>query len=190
MSSEIQQWRQGRRITGDTTTIELSAECKGRRLAAIQFNKSNGNSFAHPRSRSSSSPAPVDLPMVMSRPYNEFKSDVSSRAEGEIQMLVYTVGMPVGTKDREFDAYTRLLAELGIDLSNSPRVPEPGTDRRHGSMPGKTRARPRDSQRNFAAGRGTQTGSSISSRSPLWNADPLHPWRLPPYQRETDIPTI
>jgi hypothetical protein len=45
-------------------------------------------------------------------------------------MLVYTVGMPVGTKDREFEAYTRLLAEMGIDLSNSPRVPEPGTDRR------------------------------------------------------------
>lgn len=45
-------------------------------------------------------------------------------------MLVYTVTMPVGTKDREFEAYTRLLTEVGIDLSNSPRVPEPGTDRR------------------------------------------------------------
>ncbi len=45
-------------------------------------------------------------------------------------MLVYTVSMPVGTKDREFEAYTRLLEEMGIDLSNSPRVPEPGTDRR------------------------------------------------------------
>ncbi len=45
-------------------------------------------------------------------------------------MLVYTVSMPVGTKDREFEVYTRLLAEVGIDLSNSPRVPEPDTDRR------------------------------------------------------------
>jgi hypothetical protein len=45
-------------------------------------------------------------------------------------MLVYTVSMPVGTKNREFEAYTRLLAEVGIDLSNSPRVPEPGTERR------------------------------------------------------------
>jgi hypothetical protein len=45
-------------------------------------------------------------------------------------MLVYTVSMPGGTKDREFEAYTRLLAEVGIDLSNAPRVPEPDTDRR------------------------------------------------------------
>jgi hypothetical protein len=45
-------------------------------------------------------------------------------------MLVYTVTKPVGTKDREFEAYTRLLEEVGIDVSNSPRVPEPGTDRR------------------------------------------------------------
>ena len=45
-------------------------------------------------------------------------------------MLVYTVSKPVGTKDREFEAYTRLLEEVGIDVSNSPRVPDPGTDRR------------------------------------------------------------
>ena len=45
-------------------------------------------------------------------------------------MRVFTVSMPVGTKDREFEAYTRLLAEVGIDLANSPRVPELGTDRR------------------------------------------------------------
>jgi hypothetical protein len=45
-------------------------------------------------------------------------------------MLVYSVTKPVGTKDREFEAYTRLLEEVGIDVSNSPRVPEPGTDRR------------------------------------------------------------
>jgi len=45
-------------------------------------------------------------------------------------VLVYTVTKPVGTKDKEFEAYTRLLEEVGIDVSNSPRVPEPGTDRR------------------------------------------------------------
>lgn len=42
-------------------------------------------------------------------------------------MLVYTVTKPVGTKDREFEAYTRLLEDVGIDVSNSPRVAEPGT---------------------------------------------------------------
>lgn len=45
-------------------------------------------------------------------------------------MLVYTVTKPVGTRAREFEAYTRLLEDVGIDVSNSPRVPEPGTDRR------------------------------------------------------------
>jgi hypothetical protein len=52
------------------------------------------------------------------------------RTEGELHMLAYAVTKPVGTKDREFEAYTRLLGEVGIDVSNSPRVPEPGTDRR------------------------------------------------------------
>lgn len=45
-------------------------------------------------------------------------------------MWVYTVGLPVGNKDREFEVYTHLLAEIGIDLSNSPRVPELGTGKR------------------------------------------------------------
>jgi hypothetical protein len=45
-------------------------------------------------------------------------------------MLVYTVGMRGGTNNREFEAYTRLLSEMGINLSDSPRVPEPGTERR------------------------------------------------------------
>lgn len=45
-------------------------------------------------------------------------------------MLVYTATLPVGTKDKEFEAYTRLLEEVGIDVSNSPRIPEPGTERR------------------------------------------------------------
>src|SRR4051794_1276290 len=34
------------------------------------------------------------------------------RRRGAVQ--VYTVSIPVGTKDREFEAYTRLLAEVGI----------------------------------------------------------------------------
>jgi hypothetical protein len=45
-------------------------------------------------------------------------------------MPVYTVTKPVGTKDKEFEAYTRLLENIGIDVSNSPRVPEPGSYRR------------------------------------------------------------
>ncbi len=45
-------------------------------------------------------------------------------------MAVYTVTKPGGTKDREFEAYTELLEDVGIDVSNSPRVPEPETDNR------------------------------------------------------------
>lgn len=45
-------------------------------------------------------------------------------------MLVYAVTKPVGTKDGEFEAYIRLLEDVGIDVSNAPRVAEPGTDRR------------------------------------------------------------
>jgi hypothetical protein len=47
-----------------------------------------------------------------------------------LNVPVYTVTKPVGTKDREFEAYTRLLEEVGIDVSNSPRVAESGTDNR------------------------------------------------------------
>jgi hypothetical protein len=35
-----------------------------------------------------------------------------------------------GTKDAEFEVYTRLLRRQGIDLGKSPRTPEPGTGRR------------------------------------------------------------
>jgi hypothetical protein len=45
-------------------------------------------------------------------------------------MLVFTVMKPGGTKDHEFEAYKALLEEIGIDLSNVPRVREPGTARR------------------------------------------------------------
>ena len=84
---------------------------------------------------------------------------------------------------------TLALDRLGIDLSNSPRVPSRGTDRRW-LYAWKKKSEADDSPPNFAAGRGTQTGLSMSSRSPLGNADLLHPWRSPPYQRKTAIPTI
>lgn len=45
-------------------------------------------------------------------------------------MDVFTVTKPGGTKDYEFEAYTRLLEDIGIDVANVPRVPEPGTQRR------------------------------------------------------------
>ena len=35
-----------------------------------------------------------------------------------------------GAKDAEFEAYSRLLRQQGIDLGKLPRVPEPGTGRR------------------------------------------------------------
>ncbi len=45
-------------------------------------------------------------------------------------MRVYTVRMPGGTKDREFDAYKGLLEEAGVDLSAVPRTHEPETRNR------------------------------------------------------------
>ena len=45
-------------------------------------------------------------------------------------MDVFTVTKPGGTKDYEFEAYTRLLEEIGVDVANVPRVPEPETHRR------------------------------------------------------------
>jgi hypothetical protein len=45
-------------------------------------------------------------------------------------MDVFTVTKPGGTRDYEFEAYTRLLQESGVDVANVPRVPEPETQRR------------------------------------------------------------
>jgi hypothetical protein len=45
-------------------------------------------------------------------------------------MDVFTVTKPGGTKDFEFQAYTRLLEEIGVDVANVPRIPEPGTHNR------------------------------------------------------------
>jgi hypothetical protein len=45
-------------------------------------------------------------------------------------MRGFAVMKPGGTKDYEFEAYKALLEGIGIDLSNVPRVPDPGTARR------------------------------------------------------------
>ncbi|MGA7500335.1 MAG: hypothetical protein WBX00_26685 [Isosphaeraceae bacterium] len=45
-------------------------------------------------------------------------------------MEVFTVTKPGGTKDHEFEEFTRLLEDIGVDVANVPRVPEPGTGRR------------------------------------------------------------
>lgn len=45
-------------------------------------------------------------------------------------MDIFTVTKPGGTNDYEFQAYTRLLEEIGVDVANVSRVPEPGTHRR------------------------------------------------------------
>jgi hypothetical protein len=42
----------------------------------------------------------------------------------------FTVTLPVGTKDAEFEAYARLLRQQGKDLGNLPRVPDPENPRR------------------------------------------------------------
>src|SRR4051812_25951415 len=45
-------------------------------------------------------------------------------------MDVFTVTKPGGTKDYEYETYAHLLEEIGIDVANVPRIPEPGTHRR------------------------------------------------------------
>jgi hypothetical protein len=42
----------------------------------------------------------------------------------------FTVTRPDGTTDAAFQAYARLLRQMGKDLGRLPRVPEPGTGRR------------------------------------------------------------
>src|SRR5215831_17079842 len=48
----------------------------------------------------------------------------------EDNVEAFTVTKPGGTKDYEFEAYTRLLEDIGVDVANVLRVPEPGTRRR------------------------------------------------------------
>lgn len=45
-------------------------------------------------------------------------------------MTVYTVTKDPGTTDDEFQAYVDLLEAVGIDITNVPRTPEPGTNKR------------------------------------------------------------
>ena len=45
-------------------------------------------------------------------------------------MRVFTVRKPGGNTDREFQAYIDLLEEIGIDIADVPRTPEPGTTNR------------------------------------------------------------
>lgn len=40
-------------------------------------------------------------------------------------IMGFTVTMPMGTKDAEFETYARLLRQQGKDLGNLPRVPDP-----------------------------------------------------------------
>ena len=42
----------------------------------------------------------------------------------------FTVTQPGGTKDAQFEAYTRLLRQQGKNLGNLPRVPDPENPRR------------------------------------------------------------
>ncbi len=44
--------------------------------------------------------------------------------------MAFTVTRPGGTKDGEFAAYARLLEKRDIDLTRTPRTPEPGTENR------------------------------------------------------------
>jgi hypothetical protein len=44
--------------------------------------------------------------------------------------MAFTVTRPGGTKDRDFAAYARLLEKHNIDLTRTPRTPEPGTESR------------------------------------------------------------
>jgi hypothetical protein len=48
----------------------------------------------------------------------------------DAEMPVYTVERPGGSKDHEFQAYVDLLEEIGIDISNVPRTPEPSASNR------------------------------------------------------------
>jgi hypothetical protein len=45
-------------------------------------------------------------------------------------MMVYTVRKPGPNTDKEFQAYVGLLEDIGIDITDVPRTPEPGTTNR------------------------------------------------------------
>ena len=45
-------------------------------------------------------------------------------------MIAYTVRKPGPNTDREFRAYINLLQDIGIDIADVPRIPEPGKSNR------------------------------------------------------------
>jgi hypothetical protein len=45
-------------------------------------------------------------------------------------MRGFVVTKPGGTKNHEYEVYKAFLEEIGVDLSNAPRVPESGPARR------------------------------------------------------------
>jgi hypothetical protein len=49
----------------------------------------------------------------------KIQQEAGCSGEWEKLVVVFTVTKPIGTKDREFEAYTRLLEDVGIDVSNS-----------------------------------------------------------------------
>jgi hypothetical protein len=44
--------------------------------------------------------------------------------------MVFTVGLPGGTRDYEYEAYIRLLEKEGVDVANTQRVADPATGKR------------------------------------------------------------
>ena len=100
-------------------------------------------------------------------------------------MLVYTVTKPVGTEDREFEAYTRLLEDVGIDVSDSRGCPSRGRTGA-GSTPGRNESRPSGSRRSCDNEQATEVGSCMSSKAPPKIAAPSRPWRSPRFRSRTD----
>jgi hypothetical protein len=45
-------------------------------------------------------------------------------------VMAFTVGLPNGARDFEYEAYVRMLERDGIDIANTPRVHDPGTGKR------------------------------------------------------------
>jgi hypothetical protein len=62
--------------------------------------------------------------------YNGRQPTTDRLIEGGFQVLSFFVTKRGETKDREFEAYSRLLTDVGIDVSNAPRVREPGVGKR------------------------------------------------------------
>jgi len=44
--------------------------------------------------------------------------------------MTFTVGLPGGTRDYEFEGYVRVLEKNGVNVANTPRVVDPATGKR------------------------------------------------------------